>query len=73
MTDQIWKSVTPTGPLLRPKQAAEYLGISVSTYYLRAAEGRLPDPKRLAAGMRVAGIPRPWLDAVIAAGVAGAA
>lgn len=66
MPEQPWKSTPPTGPLLRPKQAAEYLGIGVATYYEHAANGTLPKPIQLSTGIKASGIPRPWLDAIIA-------
>lgn len=59
-----WEGVAPTGPILRPADAAAYLGISVPGYYQKAAKGLLPTPIKL--GGRTSGIPRPFLDAVIA-------
>lgn len=59
-----WTEIPPTGPLLRPQQAAEYLGLSVQRFYELAAEGRVPSPFKI--GARASGVPRPWLDACIA-------
>ena len=61
---QPWEAVPPTGPILRPATAAEYLGLSVSGYYKQAARGLVPMP--IVIGRRASGVPRPWLDAVIA-------
>lgn len=58
-----WDTVAATGPILRPADAAAYLGLSVAGYYEKAAKGALPTPLKL--GGRASGIPRPWLDAVI--------
>lgn len=68
-----WECVPPTGPILRPADAAEYLGLSVPSYYDQANQGLLPVPIKI--GVRATGVPRPWLDAVIASRVlcAGAA
>ena len=59
-----WGDVPPTGPILRPATAAEYLGLSVSGYYKQAARGLVPMP--ITIGRRASGVPRPWLDSVIA-------
>lgn len=68
MTTSPWAGIPATGPLLRPRAAAEYVGISKGRYYILAARGELPAPipigRRLA---RATAVPRPWLDAVIAA------
>ena len=60
-----WASILPTGPILRTANAADYLGLSLATFYEQAAKGRLPKPLKV--GDRASGVPRPWLDAVIAA------
>jgi len=65
---QPWANIPPSGPLLRPKDAAAYLGYSTRWYYALAAKGDLPSPIRMADGKTAASaVPRPWLDAVIAA------
>jgi len=71
-TDRPWSGVVPTGPMLRPADAAAYLGISLPSYYERATKGVVPTPMKI--GGRASGVPRPWLDAVIghAATTAGA-
>ena len=61
----LWKSVPPKGPLLRPPQAAAYLGIAVSTYYALAKSGDLPKPVKLFQGGRSSGVPKNQLDALI--------
>lgn len=67
-----WESIAPTGPILRPADAAAYLGISSANYYEKASKGILPSPLKL--GGRASGVPRPWLDAIIgrAASASGA-
>jgi len=68
LISQPWASVPPTGPLLRIDKAAEYLGYSRPQYYALAKEGLLPTPLRLIPRTNAAvGVPKPWLDAVIAA------
>lgn len=52
------------GPLLRPNDAAKYLGFGRSTYWRKVAEGALPRPIRLST--RVSGTPKGILDAFIA-------
>jgi predicted DNA-binding transcriptional regulator AlpA len=59
-----WEAVPPTGPILRPAAAAEYIGLSLPTYYDQASRGLLPSPVKISG--RASGVPRPWLDAVIA-------
>ena len=69
MTVKPWESIPATGPLLRPAQAAEFLGFkSRGHYYALAKQGRVPSPIHV--GGRAAGIPLPWLQAVIAAAAA---
>jgi excisionase family DNA binding protein len=65
--DTPWANIAPTGPLLAPKDAAEYLGCGKTHFYALVAKGRLPKPLRLGAGHNGATVvPKPWLDAVIA-------
>lgn len=52
------------GPLLRPAVAA-YLGLSISTFYEQIKAGMLPPLVKI--GSRASGVPKPWLDAFIAA------
>ena len=66
---QPWAHLPAIGPILRPADAAAYLGISVQGYYEKAAAGSLPVPLKITGG-RASGVPRPWLDAVIAAAAA---
>lgn len=63
---KVWESIPPKGPLLRPKWAATYLGISRSSYYRMAAEGRVPPSIRIGEGFSAAvGVPLPWLEACV--------
>jgi excisionase family DNA binding protein len=62
-----WIGIPATGPFVRVGDAAAYLGISKSTYYEEVSSGSLPICK---IGRRASGVPKPWLDAVIAARVA---
>lgn len=67
-TTKPWDDIPPTGPLLRPKDAAAYLGYSKAWYYALASRGDLPSPIQMGRGQGAAtAVPRPWLDAVIAA------
>lgn len=40
--DAPWKKVVPTGPVLRPAEAAAYYGVSLSTYYELIKAGEVP-------------------------------
>ena len=66
-----WLGLPATGPMLRPSEAARYLGLSRSQYYAGATDGRFPEPISISA--RASGVPRAWLDAVIARRAAGRA
>lgn len=72
MVEQPWKSLPATGPLLRPAQAAEYLGYKSRThYYNLVRQGVVPAPIQIGpGGTSAVGVPKPWLDAVIAAAAA---
>lgn len=70
MSSQIqpWAGIPASGPLLRPTEAARYIGFSRATYYVLAKQGIVPPPIHIGVGDRSgAGVPKPWLDAVIAA------
>ena len=67
-----WTGVPPTGPMLRPPQAAKYYGVSVSKYYELITAGEVPAFVKLSSRARASGVPRVWLDAAIAARVAAA-
>jgi predicted DNA-binding transcriptional regulator AlpA len=70
-TDTPWNAVPPTGPMLRPSEAAAYLGFkSRQQLYEMVRCGEVPAPIRLRKVGNASGIPRPWLDAIIAARVA---
>jgi len=69
MITQPWKSIPATGPLLRPAQAAEYLGYkSRAHYYELARQGKVPSPIHVAG--KAAGVPKCWLDFCIGAAAA---
>jgi excisionase family DNA binding protein len=59
-----WATVPPSGPILRTKQAAEYLGIGYSRFFELVNAGHLPRPFTVHG--RTKGLPKPWLDAVVA-------
>ena len=59
-TDSPWAELPATGPLLRPKAAAQYLGYSKSQYYALADRGELPKPIKIGRGHNAAtGVPVP--------------
>ncbi len=60
-----WEIDAPKGPLLRPADAAAFLGIGLSTYYALAKSGDLPPPLKLTSCGRAAGVPKSQLDALI--------
>lgn len=71
--NQPWTAVAPLGPIMRPADAAAYLGYSVAQFYALAAQGELPRPIKIGRGHSGAsGVPKGWLDAVIAARAAEA-
>jgi predicted DNA-binding transcriptional regulator AlpA len=68
---QPWSGLPVAGPLLRPRQAAGYLSISLGTFYAEIAKGRLPPLVKVAS--RAAGVPQAWIDATLAARAAESA
>lgn len=48
------------GPLLRPKDAAAYIGVSKSTFYRMIGERLIPRPLRIIGN--TTGFPKAWLD-----------
>lgn len=66
-TQKPWDGIPVTGPLIRVNAAAEYVGYSVTQFYELVKQGVLPKPLHLGNSQRAAGVPKPWLDAVIAA------
>lgn len=63
-----WLGIEASGPLLRPAEAAKYLGLSLSRFYAISAQGDLPKPIKIGRSASGAtGVPLPWLNAVIAA------
>lgn len=67
MTDPAspWLTTPAAGPLMPPADAAAYLGLSRATFYRRVEDGSLPRPIKMSA--KATGLPKPWLDSVIAA------
>lgn len=61
-----WNTLPPTGPILRPAEAARYFGVSLSTYYELIHAGVVPPFLKLSHRARASGVPQPWLDAAIA-------
>lgn len=59
----VWMGIPATGPLLRPADAARYLGLGISTMYDQIQRGEIPPLVKI--GARASGIPKPWLDAAI--------
>lgn len=65
--DSGWAHVPAAGPILRPSAAAEYFGVSISTYYELIQAGVVPPFIKLSHRARASGVPKVWLDAAIAA------
>lgn len=64
MNPEAWENVPIAGPMMRPKDAAEYLGIGTVTLYEEIKQGRLPPLVRISA--RAKAMPKSLLDYVIA-------
>jgi excisionase family DNA binding protein len=62
---QPWAGIPAQTPILRPSEAARHLGVSRSQFYTLVANGDLPRPFRI--GERSVGLPKAWLDSVVAA------
>lgn len=62
-------TISNQAPVLRPRQAAAYLSIGISTFWRWVAEGRLPQGTRLSARCTV--WRREALDAFLAKAEAG--
>lgn len=63
-----WAAIPPRGPLLRVPEAARYIGYSKTQFYALVASGELPKPIKIGRGFNgSSGVPRAWLDAIIAA------
>lgn len=70
------EGVPATGPILRTDEAAAYIGLTTDGYYKAASRGVVPRPILIGdpeARSRATGVPRPWLDALIAAWAAAPA
>lgn len=61
-----WSSTPVAGPIFRPQECASYLGISVSSFYELVSRGELPPLLKLTDRGRASGLPKGWLDIVIA-------
>lgn len=60
-----WKVLSPEGPLLRPAEAAQFLSISVSSYYALAKSGTVPSPVKITPNGRASGVPKNVLEAFV--------
>ena len=61
-----WSALPVTGPIFRPQKCADYLGISISSFYELVSRGELPPLLKLTQRGRASGLPKGWLDIVIA-------
>ena len=62
---QPWLTTVVEGPLLPPAEAASYLGVSRASFYRFVEDGVLPRP--ILMGTRASGLPKSWLDSILAA------
>ena len=62
-TDHPWKSVEPTGRLLRPADVVDRTGLSRSQIYQMISEERFPPFIKLST--RASAMPEAWLNAFI--------
>jgi len=58
-----WRSVEPTGRLLRPTEVVATVGLSRSQVYHMISEGRFPPFIKLSD--RASAMPEAWLDAFV--------
>lgn len=65
MHSEDWKRLPPSGPLVKPSRAADYLGLGLSTYYALAKQGKVPAPIKVTPGGRAAGVPQNILEAFV--------
>jgi predicted DNA-binding transcriptional regulator AlpA len=63
MSSESTNDVAPRGPFLRPKAAAQYLGIASSTLWVLVSRGVLPRPIKLSRGVSL--FPQPELDTAL--------
>lgn len=61
--EQPWKSLEPTGRLLRPTDVVERTGLSRSQVYALISEGKFPPFIKLSA--RASAMPEAWLNAFV--------
>lgn len=67
-TTSPWVGLPACGPMLRPNDAAKYLGFATKqAYYHLARAGAVPAPIRIFKAGRASGVPKGWLDAIIQA------
>lgn len=69
MTDSTtpWANTQPAGPLLRPADAAAFLGVGQRCFYQMVEAGEVPAPFRIRPGGKATAVPKSWLDAVVTA------
>ena len=60
-----WSNEPILGPMLRPREASAYLGVSVSHYYELVSRHELPPLVKLSTRARASGHPKSWLDKVL--------
>ena len=58
-----WEHLPIKGPILRPAQAAAYVGLSLGHYYRLIKEGHIPPFIKL--GSKSSGVPQSHLDAFL--------
>lgn len=61
-----WSISPVAGPIYRPQECATYLGISISSFYELISRGELPPLLKLTQRGRASGLPKSWLDIVLA-------
>ena len=64
-----WRSLPPSGRLLRPAEVVKRTGLSRSQVYKLISENRFPRFIKL--GTRASAMPESWLDAFVASRAAG--
>ena len=60
-----WDELPAEGPLLRPAQAAQFLSISIASYYALAKLGQVPKPVKITPNGRASGVPKNQLEAFV--------
>ena len=62
---QPWADEPVRGPMLRPREASSYLGLSISTYYEMISQGDLPPLIKVSPRGRATAHPKCWLDMIL--------